>query len=145
MRNKVQFYAPIILALIAVAAIKAAIGQTAASTAITLTWMAPTTNTDGSAIAGPITYNIYSGATKTGTMAKVVSGLTATQNLAANPTQPCYSVTAVVNGLESAQSGVVCVTGGVVVSNPNPPGQVQCKFTVTPTGATTATITATCQ
>lgn len=94
-----------------------------------LAWTAPTTNTDGSAITGTITYNVYQ-ATQTGTtaptLAKVQSGitgttLTITAGLTPGTTQ-CFAVTAVVNAQESAQSAQSCAA--IPFSTPNSPSQI---------------------
>ena len=82
-----------------------------ASTA-TLTWIAPTTNTDGSAITATLTYNVYQG--PEGALVKVQSALTAlsvsiTTGLTAGTTQ-CFTVSAIENGVESGQSLPACVT-----------------------------------
>ena len=74
----------------------------------TLTWNAPTTFTDGTPITGAITYNVYAGGI-TGALTKVVSNLTGTSNAVVNATQPCYAVSAVVAGVESALSPSACV------------------------------------
>jgi hypothetical protein len=76
-----------------------------------LSYAAPTTNTDGSAITAPLSYNIYQGLT--GALVKVqsaVAGLsvTITTGLTAGTTQ-CFAVTAVENGVEGAQSNTACV------------------------------------
>ena len=85
----------------------------AAGPTATVTWTAPTTNTDGSAIAGALTYNVYQG-TGTATPVKVqgpVAALTVTitAGLAAGSTQ-CFTVSAVANGVEGPQSLPACVT-----------------------------------
>jgi hypothetical protein len=81
--------------------------QAFAATA-TVSWSAPSTNTDGSAISGALTYNVYQNAVKVqsgvaGTSATVTSGLTA------GSTQ-CFTVSAIESGVEGAQSLPACVT-----------------------------------
>lgn len=81
----------------------------------TLEWAAPTSYSDGSAIpAGvAITYNIYQGTSAT-SLSQVASGVTAltdsiTTGLVDGQTY-FWSVTAVANGMEGAQSNVVSKT-----------------------------------
>jgi hypothetical protein len=89
-----------------------------------LSWTAPTTNADGSAIAATITYNIYQGLT--GALAKVQSGVstlaaTITAGLTPGTTQ-CFAVTAVANGVESPQSNTACAA--VSFPTPGSPSQI---------------------
>jgi hypothetical protein len=98
-----------------------AVAKAAAATptpSAALSWTAPTTNTDGTAITATLTYNIYQGLT--GALAKVQSGVTTTAatitaGLTAGTTQ-CFAVTAVANGVESAQSNSACAA----ISQPSP-------------------------
>jgi|SRR5665213_383848 len=88
--------------------------QSAPNTA-TLTWTAPTKNTDGTALGGPVTYNVYqtaSGATSGGTkLASNLATLTdAISSGLADGSTDCFNVTAVVAGQESAYSNQVCKT-----------------------------------
>lgn len=75
-----------------------------------LAWTAPVSNTDGSAIAGAVTYNIYQGLT--GSLVRVQSAVTAssvTITTGLTPgTSQCFAVTAVVGGIEGAQSNAAC-------------------------------------
>lgn len=85
-------------------------------TTATLSWTAPTTNTDGSPLTDLAGYNIYSGASHA-TLAptgKVSSPLTLTYQVTNEPPGVgYYSVTAVnTSGVESAQSVVVSKTFG---------------------------------
>jgi hypothetical protein len=84
-----------------------AASQAFAATA-TVSWIAPTTNTNGTAISGALTYNVYQNAVK---VQSGVAGLTATvtTGLTAGSTQ-CFSVSAVEAGVEGAQSLPSCVT-----------------------------------
>lgn len=88
----------------------AALAQT-----LSVTWVAPTANVDGTAITAPISYNIYTGAK--GAEVKVQSGVTtAATSVAAVPgIQLCVRVTSVVNALESAPSTEVCATKAFAV------------------------------
>jgi hypothetical protein len=77
----------------------------------TLTWSAPTTYSDGTAIPSTVTvtYNIYQGTSAT-TLTKVAAGVTAvTDSITtglADGTTYYWAVTAVAGGLEGAQSNV---------------------------------------
>jgi len=81
----------------------------------TLAWGAPVDYTSGQPISGTITYNIYQGTQttpSTPTLTKVQSGVTSTgatvtAGLTPGTTQ-CFAVTAVVAGVESAQSLQAC-------------------------------------
>lgn len=92
----------------------------AVAASLTASWTAPTQNTDGTAITAPLTYNLYTGAK--GAEVKTQANLTATQATIAGLTagaQTCATVTAVANGVESAQSAEVCATPAF--PTPNPP------------------------
>lgn len=110
-------------------AILAAQAQTATTHSAAVSWTAPTTNTDGSAITGTLTYTLYQGtqpATGTATLASVQTGLTAasatvTTGLTAGSTQ-CFAVTATANGVASAQSGQACAA--IPFSTPGVPTQI---------------------
>jgi len=119
-----------------------AVAQSAPAVAsTTLSWTAPTTFSDGTPIAGTITYNVYAGATPA-TLAKVLSAVAGTSTTATAPTQPCYAVSAVVAGVESTLSDAVC--WGAVPKVPARPTNVKCTFTVNQTSGTVATLTANC-
>ena len=92
------------------------IGAAVAAT-LTATWTAPTTNTDGSPITAPLTYNVYSGAS--GAEVRTQSGLTVTTQAltAAAGVKQCVQVTAVANDLESARTPEVCATPSFSVPN----------------------------
>jgi hypothetical protein len=70
----------------------------------TASWTAPTTNTDGSTISVPLTYNVYEGAKSA--EVKTQTGVT---SLSATVTGPCVLVSAVENGNEGALSNEVCL------------------------------------
>lgn len=85
----------------------------------TLTWTAPTTYTDGTAIPSTValSYNVYQGVSPTA-LVKVASGVTTltstiTTGLADGNTY-YWSVTAVAGGLEGAQSNVASKTFAAV-------------------------------
>lgn len=89
-----------------------------------VSWTPPTTNTDGTAITGAITYNLYQGLA--GALVKVQSGLsgvsvTVTAGLTVGTTQ-CFSVTAVVAAQESGQSTPACIL--IPLPKPNAPSAV---------------------
>lgn len=98
-----------------VAQASVAIAATAAAPSVQLTWVAPTTNTDGTAITGAISYNLFQG---TGASASscvvgttpVQSGLSSTSVTVTagltDGTTACFAVTAVVGGQMSADSNV---------------------------------------
>lgn len=89
-------------------------GASGVAPIVKLTFTAPTTNTDGTAIATPVTYNIYQSATP-GTEVKVASGVTgspATVTIGLLPGATAYFKVSVVdkNGAESALSNEACKT-----------------------------------
>jgi hypothetical protein len=104
--------------LLSIAGVAAALTPHSAS----LVWTPPTLNTDGSAIAGAITYNLYQGPCA-GPLVQVQSGLTvaaATVSTGLTPGQNTgFAVTAVVAGLESAQTAAACAT--IPFPQPNAP------------------------
>ena len=80
-----------------------------------LTWVPSTTRTDGTTITGPVTTNIYQGATGAEVLLQSVPAGTATITLTAglaNGTTVCWVATAVetATGLESARTNEVCKT-----------------------------------
>jgi hypothetical protein len=93
----------------------------------TLTWSAPTTNTSGSPITVPLTYNVYRGASAA-TLLKLtnVSALTYVDPAgSATPTTYFYAVTATCAGCtESADSGVVSDTIAAAALTPGAPGSL---------------------
>lgn len=91
----------------------------AAGPSATLTWTAPTTNTDGTPITGTLTFNVYQGsgasvsACTLGTTAVQtgISGTTVTVTSGlADGTTACFAVTAVEGGVESAKSNTATKT-----------------------------------
>lgn len=87
-----------------------------------LSWVAPTTFTDGSPLTGTVTYNVYQGPTGAETL--TTTGVTAL-TWSANPasltagSSICWTVTAVVGGVESAPSNEVCKSFPKVSSPPS--------------------------
>ena len=95
---------------------------TAARDEARLTWIAPTTNTDGTPISGPISYRVYR-ATGAGTFAVQCQTAVVSASLLAQPVGvQNYRVTATVAGIESAPSNVASKT--IVAPTPNPPGNL---------------------
>jgi hypothetical protein len=129
-RSSLVFLASLVLAAAAIGATSTTVKAAAASPPqVTVVWTAPTGNTDGTPISTPISYNLYQGLT--GALAKVataISGTTATvMSGLTQGTNQCFAVTAVVNGIESAQSNVAC--GLIPFSTPNAPGQTTIVIT----------------
>lgn len=99
---------------------------------ITLSWVAPTKNGDGSTITGALTYNLYSlGGTNP---VLLVSGITGTSTVRTNLSigTPCYAVTSVAGGVESA---VLSNTASIKVvaappPTPLPPSGVTCTLNI---------------
>lgn len=119
--------------------------QTATPQQFSITWTAPTANTDGTPISGPISYQLYAGAP--GQEVKFGAPVTSPPYLI-NPvpaagTTECVQITAIVAGVESAKTPEICA--GIPALSPAPPSNVKCSFTVTPSGATTATVTVSCK
>ncbi len=87
---------------------------------VALSWAPPSAYTDGTAIAVgvAVTYNLYNLAS--GTPQLLASGLTSTSSTRTSLSAgtPCYVVTAVVAGIESAYSSPFTVS---VVAAANPP------------------------
>ena len=89
----------------------------------TLTWTAPTQYTNGTAITAPITYRVYRGncgAAKT--LLASPSAATYVDSTAPDGSNLGYAVTAVVAGVESAQTAEVCKAFPLPV--PNPPANL---------------------
>ena len=88
---------------------------------LTLSWVAPTTYTDGTPITDPITYNLYNNGVL------IASGLTSptSTRMALAVGNPCYSATAVVDGVESVPSSP-CYAVSVIAKpkTPSAPGPV---------------------
>lgn len=109
-------------------AVSSPVGPTASAT-VTLNWPAPTLNTDGSALTGSLTYNLYQGP-KAGPVTKVASGLTGTSTVLSTLTAgACFWLSAVEvlpgNTVESTPTGPICAV------QPNPPGTLSVSITVT--------------
>lgn len=99
-----------VLALLPVAASAQSAPPPTTATA-TITYVAPTKNTDGSAITGAITYNIYA-AVQGATPVKIGSGITGPSYVFTTPltsvpaagVTECFALTSVVAGFESVLS-----------------------------------------
>lgn len=110
------------LRALSISLLLASMAALAASFPLVGEWTAPTKNTDGSAIASTITYNVYQGP-QGGTFTMVQTGLKGTSavisaGLPAGSTQ-CFYVTAVTNLGESAPSNSACVS--IPSAKPNAP------------------------
>lgn len=98
----------------------------AGDTSATLTWVAPTTNTDGTAYTNPGGYRVYRGATSAAAQAattpdRIVSNpaTLTSQYTGLAPGQHCFAVTAVnaaSPAVESAKSPSGCKTASVAVA-----------------------------
>lgn len=103
-----------LFSLTAAAATTCVSGTSGVAPTATLSWTAPTTNTDGTAIATPLTYNLYQGTTSGGESATpVTSGITAvseTYNTGLTDGASYYwqAVTVDAHGTLSAKSNEVC-------------------------------------
>jgi hypothetical protein len=100
-------------AVITACAVIPASAQTT-STSVTVGWIAPTKNTDGSAITGTLTYNLYQGP-PAGPFVKVASGIAGTSDVVTSLSEGnCFAITAVETGtassVESALSSTACAT-----------------------------------
>lgn len=102
-------------------AVLAALASVAEAGTATLNWTAPTKFTDGSSIAGAITYNVYKGL-QGQNKALLVGGVTTLTYSATGlvaGTTVCFTVTAVVAGQESDPSNEGCKL--IPLPVPNPP------------------------
>jgi hypothetical protein len=120
---------PPVLALLFVLGVHAAFAQTV-TTKVNLSWTAPTANTDGSAITGALTYNVYQGP-KAGPFVAIATGATGTTTTVTTlASGNCFSVvaqeaTGSTSFTDSAPSNTQCVPV------PNAPGSVTVTVTVT--------------
>jgi len=101
----------------------------AATPTLTVNWMAPTQNGDGTAITGAITYQLYVG--PTGKEVKFGNPVTSppyviTTGIPAPGGTICVQVTATVNAIESARTPEACAT----IPYPRPGSPVQVSVTV---------------
>jgi len=90
---------------------------------VVLTWVAPTTNTDGSAIVGPLTYTIYQYVNATEATTKVVTGVTGltyivTGGLITGAGYTFHVTCTNAQGLESGAGNAAVVTIPGVAPNP---------------------------
>lgn len=100
-------------------------GKAGVAPTATLTFTAPTSNTDGTSISSPLTYNLYIG-TASGTeklAASALAGSPIAVNTGLTPGSTFYfEVTTVENGVESTPSNEVCkafaasIPGTVVIT-----------------------------
>ncbi len=89
-------------------------GRTGIAPTASITFTAPTTNTDGTPIAGPLTYDILQGTSPSSlsVVAKGVSGSPVLLNTGLSPGTTAYFAVVVVDahGNQSAMSNVACKT-----------------------------------
>ena len=101
------------------AALLLSVSAYAANTAV-LTWTGPTTYTDGTPIVGTLSYNIYQGVQGQPKVKVGSPATTATVTISTglnNATTYCWTVTAVLATLESAQSNEACKTFPALPTN----------------------------
>lgn len=118
----------------------------ASATDLTLSWAAPTSFTNGTAIpaSSVITYNVY-GANQGSPLVLLQSGITSLTNVRTNVDvgSKCYSVTDTVAGVESAQVSQICVTvAAAPPPQPNAPTNLTCSVTI---NASTGAVTGACK
>ncbi|HEX7041604.1 MAG TPA: fibronectin type III domain-containing protein [Trueperaceae bacterium] len=105
---------------------------------VTLTWTAPTQNTDGSPLTDLVGYRIYYGTSEGGPYPNVVSVMDAgatqyivTGETLSENTTYCFVATAVnAAGLESQYSNEACATTPDIPEVPNPPSGVSVTITL---------------
>jgi hypothetical protein len=120
-----------------------AMGQTPTATA-SLSWVAPTTNTNGSTITAALTYNVYQAAAVSGTcpavgsaytaVASGISGVADTLTLPAADfgTTQCFYLVAIETGVDSAASNIVSLAVPAAPLQPNAPTTVVVTVVVSP-------------
>lgn len=98
--------------------------QAQATSQVTVSWTAPTKNTDGSAISGAVTYQLYVGAS--GKEAKLGNPVTAPPYVITPTPAPgttvCAQITAIANAVESDKTPEACTT--IPYPTPNSPSVV---------------------
>lgn len=110
---------------------------------VTLVWVAPTLNTDGSTIVtGLLSYSLYSLVPGVAP-SRLALELTTPTNTRTNllPGSPCYAVTASANGIESNLSTPLSILVTPTPPTPNPPTKLSCTISI-PVGG--APVTGTC-
>lgn len=105
----------------------------AAAPTATVTWGAPTANTDGSAITGAITYTVYMGGAGVSPLTTIAQSATPSTKTVISTglvagTTVCFAVKATVAAIDSAQTAPVCLALAATTLTPSPPS----KVTVTP-------------
>lgn len=104
----------------ALGAMSCAVGAQDIAPVATLTFTPPTTNTDGTPVAGPLTYNLYEGTTTA--VSKVQTGIIGSPDVVNSGLKGgatyYFGLTAVdANGSESALSNLACKTMAASVPN----------------------------
>lgn len=115
----------LLCALLCLSSLIGGLAQAAVPSAI-IAWTAPTADSNGNPLTGPITYNVYQATTCSGTFTRIQSALTVTTatvtaGLTAGTTQ-CWVVTATVNSIESPWSNTASAAIGF--PTPNAPTQI---------------------
>jgi hypothetical protein len=119
-----------IIALSLVALVAQAQAAPTATVALNINWTPPTLNTDGSTIAGALTYNLYQGP-KAGPFVKVGNALTGVTTTVTSLTGgSCFEVTAV-EALSPTGTAESLPVGPVCAVEPNAPGGATISVTVT--------------
>lgn len=88
------------------------LAQSTTPPTVTVAWVAPTLNTDGTSITGALTYQLYVGASgKEASFGKpVLASPTVITPTPAPGSSVCVQVTAIANGVESDRSAEACTT-----------------------------------
>jgi hypothetical protein len=119
-----------IIALSLVALVAQAQAAPTATVALNINWTPPTLNTDGSAITGALTYNLYQGP-KAGPFVKVGNPITGTTTVVTSTTGgTCFEVTAV-EALSPSGTAESLPVGPVCMIEPAAPGGASISVTVT--------------
>ena len=106
-------------------AVVMALVQSTTVSSVALGWAPPTTNTDGSTITAPLTYNLYMGVAGSALVEQQTGIVGVNYNFVTSlPTgvPVCFAFTAVESGVESSQSNIGCITVEYV---PNAPTNFQ--------------------
>lgn len=119
--NKYGFAVLAVLAAVLVFIVSVSVAQAATTYTARIAWTPPTKYTDGSTINAPISYKVTSGTLSQTTSTTMLDWVNV------SPGQ-CFTVSAIVAGIESEQSSPAC-TG----QRPNGPGTITVTVTTTVT------------
>lgn len=109
-----------VFAILALLAFGAPATEAQAAPTVTVSWVAPTTDVNGVALTGPITYQFYVGTSgKEVKSGNPVSGLMMNIAAPAPGVQVCVQLTAIVNGIESDKTPETCTV--MPFAQPNSP------------------------